>query len=500
MTHKLKELLGNDHPLFTHNLAEFEKITGNDGVDVRLLAEILERAHKVMRSMNLDPSNTTGIEAYQALKNLVKNESGQRKLHNTDFVIMLFGTDLVSFNLQDVIENTHHELDFVDRTLSHAQRHLRQEIIRRYAEHERTHEGHVHRVAKEIGLKIDSDEGHRNLYKSQAHMPRIIAVGDIFTDAFIKLSTDTARIDTDPDGSKRISLPLGSKPPYDRVDIIRAVGPAPNAAVSMARLGLDVSLRTFLGDDQAGHDAVKYLKSENIESELFSVQKNVASNYYYVLRYEAERTILVKNENYEYSWQIPSKEPDWIYLSLLSEQSWQLHEDLLKYLNTHPNIKFAFQPGTFHFKWGVNKLRAIYERSHIVVMNREEAVDVTGKSAKSIKELTKALHALGPKIIVITDGPDGSYASYDNKLVSIPNYPDPMEPVDRTGAGDAFASTIVAALALEKSMDIALTWAPINSMSVVQRLGAQAGLLSIDAIERYLKKAPEWYKLQEIIE
>lgn len=122
MTHKLKELLGNNHPLFTHNLAEFEKITGNDGVDVRLLAEILKRAHKVMRSMNLDPSNTTGIEAYQALKNLVKNESGQRKLHSTDFVIMLFGTDLVSFNLQDVIENTHHELDFVDRTLSHAQR------------------------------------------------------------------------------------------------------------------------------------------------------------------------------------------------------------------------------------------------------------------------------------------------------------------------------------------------------------------------------------------
>ena len=131
-------------------------------------------------------------------------------------------------------------------------------------------------------------------------------------------------------------------------------------------------------------------------------------------------------------------------------------------------------------------------------MNREEAADVTGKQPDDIAELARALHDIGPKTVVITDGPNGSYASYDGKLVSMPNYPDPAPPFDRTGAGDAFASTIVAALASGESMETALKWAPINSMSVVQKLGAQAGLLTKEEIETYLQTAPEGYEVTSL--
>jgi sugar/nucleoside kinase (ribokinase family) len=210
--------------------------------------------------------------------------------------------------------------------------------------------------------------------------------------------------------------------------------------------------------------------------------------------------MLVKSEPYKYEFKAPEKEPDWIYLSYIGADSWPLHEALLSYLNEHPNVKLAFQPGTFHFKWGVDKLREIYKRSHIVLMNREEAMDVTGRPHDPINELANGLHDLGPHIVVITDGPNGSFASYDYKVVTIPNYPDPAPPLDRTGAGDAFSSTIVAALAMGESMDTGLTWAPINSMSVVQKLGAQAGLLSLDKLKEYLEKAPDDYKLTEVHE
>ena len=43
-------------------------------------------------------------------------------------------------------------------------------------------------------------------------------------------------------------------------------------------------------------------------------------------------------------------------------------------------------------------------------------------------------------------------------------------------------------------MSGALQWAPINSMSVVQKVGAQAGLLTEHQIGELLEKAPEWYK------
>ncbi|USN97017.1 MAG: carbohydrate kinase family protein [Candidatus Nomurabacteria bacterium] len=505
MTHTLKQLLGNDHPLFVANLVALEKAVGNDGVDAKLLGDIIERGHEVLRSVGLDPADTTGVEAYRALSNIAGNEASRGKLRDTDFVLLLFGDDLVSFNLHDIIENSHHQLKFENRVLGHAQRHLRAEIVRRYAEHDRSNNELVHELAHEIGLKPESDEGHHDIHKEVSkdmsqQVPRVLAVGDIFTDAFIKLNEEVARVDTDPDGSKRISLPLGNKPPYDGVDIVRAVGPSPNAAVSMARLGLEPSLLAFMGDDQVAIDAREYLKSEGVSDELLSLQEGQKSSYYYVLRYGAERTILVKNEDYDYVWKEPTEEPAWIYLSLLSDKSWKLHEDMLKYLHDHPNVKFAFQPGTFHFKWGVEKLKDFYSRSHIVVLNREEAMDITGKPHDPIGELTKAVHDLGPQIVVITDGPNGSFASYDWKLVTIPNYPDPGPPVDRTGAGDAFASTIVAALALGESMDTALTWAPINSMSVVQQIGAQTGLLSREKIMEYLKNAPEDYRVTEIKE
>lgn len=505
MAHTLKQLLGNDHPLFSANLAALERAVGNDGVDVQLLGDILERGHKVLRNLGLDPADTTGIEAYKALASMPGNESLRDQLKETDYVLLMFGDDLISFNLHDIIENSHHQMKFEERTLGHAQRHLRMEIVRRYAEHDRSNNELVHTLAQEIGLKKESDEGHHNIHEEVTKQmddkaPSVLAIGDIFTDAFIKLNEEVARVDTDPDGSKRISLPLGNKPPYDGVDIVRAVGPSPNAAVSMARLGLKPSLLAFMGDDQVAIEAREYLEKEGVSGDMLSLQEGQKSSYYYVLRYGAERTILVKNEDYDYTWKEPAEEPSWVYLSLISDKSWQLHEDLLKYLNEHPNVKFAFQPGTFHFKWGIEKLRDFYRRSHIVVLNREEAMEITGKPHDPIGELTKAMHELGPHIVVITDGPNGSFASYDWKLVTIPNYPDPGPPVDRTGAGDAFASTIVAALALGESMDTALTWAPINSMSVVQQVGAQGGLLTREKLLEFLANAPEDYKLKEVSE
>ncbi|MGC1176539.1 MAG: carbohydrate kinase family protein, partial [Candidatus Saccharimonadales bacterium] len=125
---------------------------------------------------------------------------------------------------------------------------------------------------------------------------------------------------------------------------------------------------------------------------------------------------------------------------------------------------------------------------------REEAARVGGGNHDDLQDLFNRLHSLGPKIVVITDGPNGAYTSDGHERLSMPLYPDPAPPVDRTGAGDAFASTFVAALAKGHNIESALQWAPINSMSVVQKVGAQAGLLSEKEIEEFLRNAPDTYR------
>ena len=104
------------------------------------------------------------------------------------------------------------------------------------------------------------------------------------------------------------------------------------------------------------------------------------------------------------------------------------------------------------------------------------------------------MHSLGPETVLLTDGPKGAYGSDGKQIVFMPPYPDPKPPLDRTGAGDAYASTFTSAIATGKGLQQALAWAGINSMSVVQQIGAQAGLLNQSEIEAWLKKAPASYK------
>ena len=106
--------------------------------------------------------------------------------------------------------------------------------------------------------------------------------------------------------------------------------------------------------------------------------------------------------------------------------------------------------------------------------------------------------ALGPKIVIITDGVNGANTYDGTEMWHMPMYPDPAPPVDRTGAGDSFSSTFTSMLALGMSVPEALARGPINSMNVVQYIGAQEGLLSKDKIEDLLKSAPADYKATKI--
>lgn len=328
--------------------------------------------------------------------------------------------------------------------------------------------------------------------------PRILCVGDIISGAFITLSKEYAEVTADDRGYKRLSFELGAKLPYEQLDIVKAVECAPNAAVSMARLGLDVGLMAWLGDDQVGQEMIAYLSQQGVRTDDLAVEKGMRSNYHFYLRYGADRTKLQKFEDFSYQWREPQQKPDWLYLGVLGEKTWPLHEAMLAYLEANPDVKLAFQPGMYHLIWGTEKMAPFYKRASIVVLNREEAAQVTGRERADVAGLIAGIHELGVRTVVITDGPDGAYASDGVKTLFMPIYPDPKEPYDRTGAGDAFASTLTAALALGESLETALTWAPVNSMNVSQYLGAQEGLLTKDKLNELLQVAPADYQAKEL--
>lgn len=323
-----------------------------------------------------------------------------------------------------------------------------------------------------------------------------IAIGDTVTDAFIKLKEASVHCDINTEKCV-ICMRFADKIPYEDVFVVPAVGNSANAAVSAARLGLKSSLATNLGDDYFGKECLDVFIVEKVGTEFIKVHKGRKTNYHYVLWYDADRTILVKHEEYPYD--LPDiGSPRWIYLSSLGGNSETFHGVIEEYLVAHPEIKLAFQPGTYQMKLGKEALAGIYARTDVFFCNKEEAQRILQTKEDDPKTLMRMIAELGPKIVSITDGVKGAYA-YDGKNVwFIPLYPDPKPPLQRTGAGDAFSSTFTVALALGKSVEEALTWGPINSMSVVQGIGARERLLTRSQLETYLADAPAQYTPREI--
>ncbi len=209
-----------------------------------------------------------------------------------------------------------------------------------------------------------------------------VAIGDIVVDAFIRLIQ--ANIFTE-EGVEQLCLVNGSKIPYESVTVVPAVGNSPNAAVTAARLGLSTALVTDLGRDEHGTLCTNTLTREGIETPFVHIHDNKQTNYHYVLWYRDERTILIKHEEYPYIFPDIGT-PRWIYLSSLGEHSLHYHEAIVAYLATHPEIKLAFQPGTFQIKLGREKLSAIYTASEVFFCNTDEARIILGGSPPYIGE------------------------------------------------------------------------------------------------------------------
>ncbi|MBA3679536.1 carbohydrate kinase family protein [Candidatus Saccharibacteria bacterium] len=328
----------------------------------------------------------------------------------------------------------------------------------------------------------------------------ILCIGDVVTDAFIELLPAEAEIEHDNKHHPLLCMTYGTKIPFQEAIIINGVGNAANAAVASARMGLNTTFMSDIGDDQVGRDILHALTEHGVSTEFVHSHRDYKSNYHYVLWYDADRTILIKHEDYPYEWpEIRDyQKPNWVYLSSIGEAGAIIHDGLEKFLSANLETKLAFQPGTFQIREGAKKLHKLYAKTTIFVANKEEFGQILDTDSQDEKVLIEKMHKLGPKIVLLTDGPKGAFASDGTEVVFMPPYPDPKPPVDRTGAGDAYASTFTAAISGGKTLSEALAWAGINSMSVVQEIGAQAGLLTKAEIKRWLDKAPASYKAKKI--
>ncbi len=325
----------------------------------------------------------------------------------------------------------------------------------------------------------------------------LIGIGDLVVDTFIELN-DAWIEDDNPGKTKELCMRFGDKIPYKSEVTIYGEGNSINAAHAAIRLGLKTAIISNVGDGALSTECLFHLNRSGINTDYVTRHISKDTNHNFVLRFREDRTILVHHNEYDYAFPKNLPAPKWIYLSSLAQNSIPYHGEILEFLKNNPETKLAFQPGTFQIKLGVEKLGELYKRAEIFFCNKEEAQKILKTPETEISKLLEMMRAIGPKIVVITDGPAGAYVFDGTKKLYGPIFPDIAPPVERTGAGDAFASTFTSAIILGRDIETALRWAPVNSMNVVQYVGAQAGHLTISQIEGFLKNAPANYQTKII--
>ncbi len=83
-----------------------------------------------------------------------------------------------------------------------------------------------------------------------------------------------------------------------------------------------------------------------------------------------------------------------------------------------------------------DRLMSVIERSNILLINHEEAEQITGY--KNVEQSAEKFLNMGPDVVVVKMGANGSYLAQKEYCAYIPVYPI-KKLIDPTGAGDSFA-------------------------------------------------------------
>lgn len=313
----------------------------------------------------------------------------------------------------------------------------------------------------------------------------VTAIGDTTQDVFLQM--EEASLQCDLDGKNcRLCFDYAEKIPVEKKTDVPAVGNAANHAIGVARLGFTSAIYTIVGDDTQGHLAQEVFTQNGVDTSFLTFDTKRGTNFSTVINYKAERTIFVYHEDRDYQLP-PLGDTAWIYLTSVSGGgAATLHEQVVTYLAEHPAVRVAFNPGTYQIKLGKEQLLPLLRRTEILFLNREEAMRIQGTSDRAIGPLMSAFHSDGIKIMVITDGVEGAYASDGTTVWHLKIFTGPV--LERTGAGDSFGSGFLGAVLAGKDIPTAMLWGNANSTSVVKYIGAREGLLSREQVEKMISE------------
>jgi len=312
----------------------------------------------------------------------------------------------------------------------------------------------------------------------------LISIGDAAVDFFFQIHDAQVEIEN---GVKELCLRFGDKIPVDKYAQVLG-GNSCNNAVGAVRLGLKTAVYINIGTDSLGQFTLEKLKEEGVDTRYVIKNKDMDSNISALITFKGERTILTYRQKFKYD--LPELErTKWVYVSSMGQSAVEcnLSSQIENYLE-RTGASAIYNPGPYELSYGIKKFSRLLSLTKLLILNKEEAEHVLGEG-KNIKSLLTGLLELGTKMAIITDGKNGSYGFDGENFYQLEIFPANL--VQMTGAGDGYATGVLAAFFHGKTLPEAMRWGAANGASVVEHIGAQTGLLTKKDMEEKLTKNKE---------
>lgn len=309
----------------------------------------------------------------------------------------------------------------------------------------------------------------------------VVTFGSVSFDSLLKVKKRDFFIKKDkssPSG-KVIAFPLGMKLKISDLEVFIGGG-GTNCAFTFLRQGLKTAYVGKVGDDILGERIIKFLRESGLKV-FVEKEKNVSTEYSVIFSSKrGEKTILVFRgaASFLREKDVPWKKigAKWFYVAPLSGESAKVFPRIVDFAQKK-GTKIALNPSVDQIS--LFREKSSYRKSlnnvDLLILNKEEASLMTKR--KSIKDIfRKLIEISSPEtIIVITKGEKGSEVYFRGYIfrAGTPR----VNPVDKTGAGDAFGSGFLVGLLKKNNIEYAMRFATSNATSCIKIPGAKNGLL-----------------------
>lgn len=307
----------------------------------------------------------------------------------------------------------------------------------------------------------------------------VLCIGDAKLDTFLTLTDTNGKCRFDPE-TKELCFKHGEKISVAHTNFSLG-GNAANVAVGLTRLGLAATIAAEIGDDEFALKIVNMLAREHIDRGFINQTQHQESSMSVAINFKGDRTLFSEHVKRHHNFHYHDIKTSWIYLTSLGEEWVAPYERALRYVQEHTTL-LACNPGTLQLAEKSQVMQKTLKLASILFVNKEEAQHLVKEygnhetPSDQSEELLHQVASLGPKTVVITNGKYGSYA-LDSEKHYYHQEVFPSIIVERTGAGDAYASGFLAAIIHHVSIQEAMQWGSKNAASAVGQIGAQAGLL-----------------------